>query len=257
MNDSTKKRSWVTLVVILAASAVLVFALFNIVNIGGGYVKSQNLYKELASYATVTTTDATEDSLTVSGKTSGRLTVDFASLQAINPDIVAWIYLPDTMINYPVTIGRDNDYYISHNADHNKNSSGAIFLDMNNQPDFTDQNTVIYGHNMKDGSMFATLHEYENEQFFASHPTIYLYTPDGKEHTYRIFAAYVTDAVSDTYMQTFASGEAFLQYVDSTKQKSAFPSDVAINENSKLLTLSTCVQGQDSKRYVVVAVKES
>ena len=116
--------------------------------------------------------------------------VDFAALAQKNSEIVGWIYIPDSKVDYPMVKGTDNSYYVSHTFEKKANGAGAIFLDWKNKGDFSDRNTVIYGHHMKNGSMFAALVEYKDPDYFNAHRTIYLYTPQGV-YTATVFSAYV------------------------------------------------------------------
>lgn len=246
-----KKKSVGSLIVIIISSIVLVVALFNILQITNEYKQGQNLYGSLQSYTTIP--QPTGDTLVLTDETAGAIQIDWNALHSVNPEIIAWVYIPGTQINYPVAQGKDNNYYLGYNVDGTQNSSGSIFMEMNNNPDFSDQNSVLYGHNMKDGSMFAGLHDYQDAVFFQSHPYIYIYTP-GSEKRYNIFSAYETDAVSDSYMLTFADERDFMTYVQGAQKKSSLQTAVQVDENDKLLTLSTCVRDRRSKRYVVAGV---
>lgn len=119
--------------------------------------------------------------------------VDFAALQEQNPDVYAWIRIPGTNVDYPILQSADdNGYYLTHTIDHEKKTEGAIYTEDYNSKDFEDPNTVIYGHNMKNGSMFRTLHNYEDRSFFDENREVWIYLPD-RILEYRIFAAYVYD----------------------------------------------------------------
>jgi sortase B len=248
----------VLVVVLIAAAAVFVLSLVNISDIMGGYASSQNAYRELRE--TYTTSGAAEVVGGGPGSAAGGVvdsfSVDFNALEKISPDVAAWIRLPGTNIDYPVAAAADDEYYVSHSFDGTENRSGAIFLDKDNRPDFSDGNTIIYGHNMKDGSMFAALHEYENEAFFLEHPDIFIYTPDGSVRRYVVFSAYVADAVESSYKLTFASEDEFLAYAERARARSAADTGVTISGNDRILTLSTCVSGRDDKRYVVMGVEQ-
>ena len=124
--------------------------------------------------------------------------VDFAALQAINPDIVAWLRIPG-VLEYPVVRGEDNSYYLNHTVQKTYNIAGSIFLDYRNERDFSDRKNIIYGHNMKDGSMFQGLHKYENEQYLETHNKVYLYLPDGQSLTYSVLRCEYVNADSDTF----------------------------------------------------------
>ena len=162
--------------------------------------------------------------------------------------------MPNTRIDYPLVIGEDNDYYISHNANKESDRAGAIFLDEQNSPDFSDQNTIIYGHRMNSGAMFADLHKYQDEAFFRENDIIYLYLPDGTVSKYRIFSAYVVNEVDETYTIGFASEDDYASYLEKMKERSGVETDIELSPQDRIITLSTCVKGQDTDRYVVQAV---
>ena len=126
------------------------------------------------------------------------VTVDFASLQAINPDIVAWLRIPG-VLEYPVVRGEDNSYYLNHTVQKTYNIAGSIFLDYRNERDFSDSKNIIYGHNMKDGSMFHVLRNYQDIDFFQEHTDMEVYLPDGRSLNYQITACEQVPADSEIY----------------------------------------------------------
>ena len=109
--------------------------------------------------------------------------VDFAALEGVNSDIVAWLYGADTGLNYPIVQAEDNDYYLYRLLDGTWNKNGTIFMDYVNRSDFSDQNTLVYGHHMKSGAMFGALVQYKKQEFYDAHPYLYLYTP---QQSYRL-----------------------------------------------------------------------
>ncbi len=186
-------------------------------------------------------------------------TVDFAALQEDTcADIYAWISIPDTRIDYPVLQHpSDDSYYLNYNLDGSKGYPGCIYTEMENNKDFSDFNTVIYGHNMKDGSMFHDLHNYEDEIFLPDHPYVYIYTPD-RVLRYRIFAAYSYDDRHLLYSFDYATLEGrsgYLSEIFNIRSMSAVLDDqVEVTSEDRLITLSTCVGNQSEKRYLVQAV---
>jgi len=243
------KGSIITVVVIAAAAVVMVIALVNILDIFGTYKRDADAYQELRAYAPIPSMD---DDLP-----DPRRFIDFDALLALNGDVVGWITINDTNIDYPIVQGANNEYYIFRGIDRVQNKAGAIFMDCYNEADFSDQNTIIYGHNMKDGSMFADLHRFETPSFFLDHPYVHIYTPDGEEAVYRIFATFATPEDADAYKLRFGGGEAFLSYIDDARSGASISDPVEINEDDRIITLSTCIQGQDTLRHVVQAVKVS
>lgn len=185
--------------------------------------------------------------------------IDFASLKATNPDIYAWIDIEDTNIHYPIVqSATDDTYYLEHTIEGVKGYPGSIYTEMANAKDFTDFNTLIYGHDMKDGTMFKHLHKFEDPEFFASHDTVTIYT-ETEIKTYRIFAAIVYDnrhILNNYDNDDIEDRKAFIQSLyDARSLKNQFREGMTIDENSRLITMSTCITGQPDKRYIVVAAE--
>lgn len=181
--------------------------------------------------------------------------IDFTGLQEENADIYAWITIPDTVIDYPVLQREDEwDYYLKHNVDGSEGYPGCIFSQYMNSKDFTDNVTVLYGHNMRSGEMFADLHEYEDEDFFEQHPYFYIYRPD-EILVYQVFAAY---KYSDDHIllsndtESEAGFEAYIQSIYDSE--GLFAEDIRPTTEDKVLDLSTCIRGESEKRWIVSAV---
>lgn len=184
--------------------------------------------------------------------------IDFAALKEENEDIYAWIYIPGTGIDYPVLQHpTDDSYYLEHNLDGSKGYPGCIYTETVNSRDFTDPNTVLYGHNMKDGSMFAALHNYEDSQVFEENPYIFIYTPE-KTFVYQIFAAYKYNAIHLIYNFDLSNREIFQNYLDQifeTREMGAnIRKDISVNAENHIVTLSTCISGEKNKRFLVQGV---
>lgn len=186
-------------------------------------------------------------------------TIDFEALQLRNPDVYAWIEVPGTNVDYPILQHEtDNSYYLTHTIDHEKTISASIYTENYNAKDFDDLHTVIYGHNMKNGTMFRTLHNFEEADFFNEHKDVIIYLP-GETRYYEIFAAYTfdnrhllfsydwTDATEHKdYLDEVLSGSGTRFHIDNTR---------TLTGDDKIITLSTCVNSGDStKRYLVQAV---
>jgi len=176
--------------------------------------------------------------------------IDFEALTQINGDVVGWLYAENTPINYPVVQGKNNEYYVDHLIDGTRNRSGTLFLDFENNDRFFDNNSIIYGHNMNNGSMFACLTQYRSQQYFEEHPHLYLLTP---RTNYRIdlFSGYTTAYDSEAYQKHFESSTEFNRYILRIYEKSDFINNVQIKEDDKIITLSTCTYQYDDARYVV------
>lgn len=182
--------------------------------------------------------------------------VNIAELQeTVNKDIYAWIYIPDTMIDYPVLQHpTNNNYYLDYNLDGSKGYPGCIYTENYNKKDFSDPVTVLYGHNMKNGSMFAGLHEFKDEEYFQEHPSVYIYREEDILE-YEIFAAYEYSNYHILLNHNFSSKDVFKNYLKKIfSYKGNFKKDVELTEESRILTLSTCVANQGSKRYLVQGV---
>lgn len=185
--------------------------------------------------------------------------IDFASLKGVNADIYAWIDIEDTNIHYPIVqSATDDTYYLEHTIEGVKGYPGSIYTEMINAKDFSDFNTLIYGHDMKDGSMFKHLHKFADAEFFNTHDTITIYT-EKEIKTYRVFAAVVYD--NRHIMYTYNNNDvearkAFIQSLYESKNfKNQYRDGIEVDENSNLITLSTCITGQPSKRFIVVAAE--
>ena len=177
--------------------------------------------------------------------------VDFDALAEINPHIVAWILLEGTPINYPVVQGADNYHYLMHLFDGTRNASGTIFVDSYNRPGFVDQNTVIYGHNMWDGSMFSALERYRSQEFFEENPWLFFLTPE-RNYVIKLFAGYETTVTGTSWRLGFADDTDLQEWLDMRRESSAFVSEVEVDPSHRFVTLSTCSGTSPSGRFVVI-----
>lgn len=176
--------------------------------------------------------------------------VDFDALQAINPQAVGWIRSDTGDINYPVVQGTDNDYYLTHLVDGTYNSNGSIFVDFRNAADISDRNTFIYGHNMRNGAMFASLSLYSAAGYLEMHPELVLITRE-ESFSLQVFAGCVVPGNSDLYQMTYRDDEEFASYVEKVKLLSDFSSDVQVGPQDRIVTLSTCSYDYDDARYLL------
>ena len=185
--------------------------------------------------------------------------IDFADLQEnVNPDIYAWIYIPDTQIDYPVLQHpTDNYYYLEYNLDGSKGYPGCIYTEDYNEKDFSDPNTVIYGHNMKNGTMFAGLHKFEDSEYFEEHPYVYVYTED-RLFAYEIFAAHESGNEHILYNNDFSDSYVFAKYLaeimTGRTMNGNIREDLSVTADDRIVTLSTCVANRPEKRYLVQGV---
>ena len=186
--------------------------------------------------------------------------IDFVALSQQNPDIYAWIYVPNTNVNYAILQRPgQNEFYLTHDEDGAESELGAVFTEDFNTTDFQDGVTLVYGHNIKDGLMFSTLHYFEDADFFADNDKFYIYAP-GHIYTYRIVSAFTTDdrhvLYRYGYFQTYDELREFEQEVLDPHSIQQNTRDVALDDSSKLVVLSTCNSGalEDTARYLVCGV---
>ena len=231
------------------------FSAYKIVSTINGYKQAEKSYADLSQQFTNTTVSPTPvPSADVGDGIDPEVSpieVDIAALHAQYPDVVGWIYSPNTKINYPIAYTDNNFWYLDHLYDESYNANGTIFIDTKCASDFSDKNTLVYGHNMNDGSMFASLRDYRDESYYPDHPCLYIST---ENYHYRLdlIAGFVTEPTSFAYANTFDEDEQFLHYIETIKSMSTFKSDVKVTAEDKVVTLSTCTYEIDDGRYVVV-----
>jgi len=177
--------------------------------------------------------------------------VNFAALYEINSDVVGWLILEGTPIHYPVVHGSDNVHYLHHLFDGRRSNVGTLFVDTYNLPGFVDRNTIIYGHHMQDGSMFAALENYNSQAFFDANPWIFLLTPEGN-YVIQLFAGYLTDVYASSWRRDFADDSDFETWIRERRDRSDFVSTVEVGPTDRVVTLSTCSTVFFNARYVVV-----
>ena len=181
------------------------------------------------------------------------IAIDFGRLTALSPDAVGWIYCPDTQINYPVVQAQDNTFYLTQTFDGWENKSGAIFMDANSDPYLLDDNTIIYGHNMKDTSMFYTVTLYQDQSFYDQHPVLYYLTPEGN-YRIELFAGMIVESESIAFVPRYPNQAEKQNYIDVLYRKSSFKSNVKADWQDHLVTLSTCNYTRENSRYIVCGV---
>lgn len=178
------------------------------------------------------------------------IAVDFDALLAQNGDIVGWLYCAGTNINYPLVQGEDNDYYLHHAYDGTKSRAGAIFVDAENRPDFADSNTILYGHHMKNGSMFAHLADFADQEFFDAHSVMWLLTPE-QIYKVELLGGYLTNADSDSYMIFSGACAEFDGYLAGVRAASDVQAKVQAPRDGRCIMLSTCEYDFEDARYVL------
>ena len=201
-------------------------------------------------------TEETQESTTE--EPSVGIHINFAELQAINPDVYAWIEIPDTNINYPMLQHPEDDaYYLTHTMYGEEHRYGSIYTERINSKDFSDPNTLIYGHNTSNRSMFQNIRYFTDQKYFDEHPYIYIYTPERKL-TYQIVSCYVYDDRHIMYAFDFSDPEVYAEYLDYIQN----PRDMAakvregitLTTEDRIITLSTCVGTGETNRRLLHGV---
>ena len=241
-----KRKKLILNVLLFVCAAVIVYCGVRIYGIYSEYGKGDKLNESLGHYAQV------NEEIGSNGDAVQNIAVDFDELLAINKDVVGWIYLQDSPIDYAVVQGEDNSYYLDHAVTGETQSYGAIFVDAYNSPGFVDDNTIIYGHRMNNGAMFAELLKYEKQSFYDGHKTMILATPEGN-YTLEVFSARKIAAEEENYPLTFGDADSFMAFINEVKTQSLVQTDVEVTAEDRLVMLSTCIKGDDSRRFVVHA----
>lgn len=174
------------------------------------------------------------------------ITVNFEKMVADYPDVVGYIYCANTNLKNPIQHGKGNDYYLTHDSKGNTNNNGSIFVEQLNSGSFSDNNTIIYGHNMKTGMMFANLRNYHTDKsYYAAHPYMYIYTPS-QNYRLDLFAGFVCEHDDEIYNTSLTQ-----EQLEAMAAKSDFTSKIG-TPTGKTVTLSTCSYEFDNARYVVI-----
>ena len=272
-NSAPKKRRTrgvFSTILLIIALGVFVFSGYQLATMLLPYFTGGREYNQIRAQAI---TILTEDELAQAGEEGAEtgavsdetslpprwippLRVDFEALREINPRTVAWIhFVQPEIINYPVVLSEDNEEYLHRTFTGEWNPVGAIFMDMNNNPNFEDRNTIIYGHNMQDRSMFARLMEFEDGEFFDENPYFYIFTPDGMVRTYQIFSAKVVYQSAPQYQIEFFSDEEWLEYLEVCVLESIHQREgIEFSADDLIVSLSTCTNIRLVDRFLVQGV---
>ena len=247
-NEDKKKKN-AKLIIIFLIVFVLIFC--------GVYFRIQ-IYN---NHINETPTDTTVPTTVSEVQQKVENPIDFASLQAANSEIYAYIKIEDTNVDYPIVqSATDDEFYLRHTAeDKSWSASGAVYTESVNTKTFNDRVTVIYGHNGYGDTFFTTLHRFEKEDFFNNHPYFYIYTPE-KKLTYQVISAFKYDDRHIMNSFNFADTVQFLEFEQYLSNPSSALKNVRtqldkeLDEDSKIVVLSTCITNQKSSRYLVCGV---
>lgn len=222
------------LILLIVSLAVGSYSLYVIVEQVRDYMKSDETYKNIEEVYNDTRS--------------------FESLQALNEDFVGWITIDGTKVNYPIVQTNNNDYYLTHNFLKEPDFAGSIFMDFRIEDVAAAKNLILYGHNMKNQSMFGSLKRYLDEEYFEKHKVIRTYYKD-RTYTWEIVSAYSTAQLQ--WMEAeFHDENVFASFLEMIQERSFFSSNVELHENHRILTLATCTK-DDDKRFVVHAILTS
>ncbi len=242
-------KNIIRIIILIIALGLMGFSGYKLLEIYREYKAGESFYEDYVEKF-VNTSHAKEVGKVEEEDTG--LTIDFDALLAENPDIVGWIYSEGTVINYPIVQADDNDYYLRRMLDGNHNTAGSIFMDFRNSPDFSDLNTIIYGHNMKNQTMFGTLKEYRDQDYYEKHPEIYIYTPH-KKYSIKLIAGYRIDMYYDIDILP-QDWEELKSLYDEVVGLSTFQADIPLKEGDRLVTLATCREGDNTQRYLLIGI---
>lgn len=220
------------ILLICALLFVLSAALVNIFQITTDYNKSEEEYDNIRTVATVTKKEQEEGQPLYTYKE-----IDWDELKEINEDIIGWIYIPDTPVDYPILQGESNDTYLRTTYTGKRASAGSIFMECQNTPDFSDKNTILYGHNMRNGSMFNCLSKFSNKEFFDAHPIVQIYTPMWSK-TYKIYSVHTDVNTGDSYKISFIN-VMYDEWVKDMARRTLVKGQEA-SEFKDTVTLSVC-----------------
>lgn len=263
MTKKKKNGGFFWIVLFFLALGVFCFSAYQLFTIFKGYKEGVDEYRSIAHETVVKTAEPlvpkeqkkTEEGilLTPDEPDYQPPEVDFEKLQEMNPDVIGWLEVEALdKISYPIVQGADNDYYLHRTFKKTDNYAGSIFVDYTNASDFSDCNTIIYGHNMKNGSMFGNLDELYEKKKYKDSKYIWICTPEGK-YRYEIFSMQYAHVNSDTYTRYSAHDEAFGKYLLNMAGKSKVDMRAqSLNQEDRIITLSTCTSN-DQVRFVVQA----
>ena len=228
--NNRKKNNAVSRVITILLLVVFVFSAYKLITIFRAYKADSDKYSKVKKLA--------------------EKEIDWDELQKINPDIVGWIRLPDSNIDYPIVQGQDNDKYLHTLFDGSWGQAGCIFADANTADPFRQFNTVVYGHHMKDGTMFNNLKKFKDPEYAKSHPVFDLYTPD---RNYKLEVVAFLNCPSDSEIyETNIDQQKTKSFIDFVRKTAEYTTAVTMSENDRYVVLSTCAYEYEGARYVVI-----
>lgn len=251
-----KARSshFIFIILLFLIAIMLIYGIYGLYTSLTPYVVEANYMNNIRAKAVTTKNEPNVESNAVTNesvKDDFSVYVDFDCLKKLNSDCIGYIVVPGTKLSYPILKSSDNSDYLNLSLEKKKNKSGSVFMDYRCNSDFTSPNTIIYGHNMKDGSMFRTLNNYNDQSYYKEHPNVYIInSADGKTHKYNILSVFPTSPTSElAYALDYSNEFEYLKFLDSIKSSSLYDTEVTYNNMKPIITLSTC-RGSN-KRFVM------
>ncbi|MGL5254551.1 MAG: class B sortase [Brevinema sp.] len=240
----SKKDKVITGIIVIGIAGVLFFCGFKIYQIYWEYKDGSDVYEEIEEYINIP-----EDPEETVGEAEDEDSeyIDFSKLQEMYPDIVGWIQIPELGISYPILQGKNNSFYLNHLPTGEAGRCGSIFLDCNNDPNFGDTNSIVYGHHMKDGTMFAALKHYKE---LSQTTYLYVYTPYDVLQ-YQVISAYQGSTANRAYTYYFPEEKDVLEFHKFVLGKTEIRTVVESSLEDKFITLSTCDNQSNSGRFII------
>ena len=245
-------------VLLIVLAGVLVFSGYQVFSVLKEYQQADTHYEtvqqefvEVVTTTTTTVTNTEQQKEEAEDKSLAPIRVDFPGLLSRNEDVVGWLYCPDTVVNYPVVQADDNDAYLHADLSGGYLRSGTLFVECENDPQpMVQNNYIVYGHSMKNGSMFGVLLKYKKQSFYDEHPVWYYLTPD-QDYRIELIAGTVVKTHRDIFTPIL-NDVAMAKELSVLKELSTFKSEVSYGDEDAFITLSTCSYEFDNARYVVV-----
>lgn len=229
-------------ILLIVCICLFLYSLFKIGEWGYSNVKSEGTYDDII------------DDVVTQGETDDQDSIDFNKLKEINPDVVGWIRVSTTNIDYPILKASDNSFYLNKDINKQSNTCGSLFMDYQNASDFSDNNTVIFGHNLALGNMFSGLYDIaRNKNGTDIDVTIITETKSTK---YKVFSSYIENPNGESIVPGLNQKEEYQNFIDRAIQRSSINYNVEATTENKMVTLSTC-DNSGRKRTIVHAIKTS
>jgi len=255
-------KKWIYRIGWLACVAVFLFSAIQLVDIAREYREAEDFYADTAGAFTEQNVSQETDPAPEAEREEPPITVDFTDILKINEDVLGWIYMEDTVVNYPVLQGENNFYYLDKTYWKKYLASGSIYLDSANDRLMTDSHSIIYGHNMKNHTMFGDLSDFRKAEYLQAHPYVDIFLVDGTWLRYEIFSVYKADVNGGTFSVPLNSAAGMEKLLALSGEKNLHGGSDSKADLPKpdpasdsVLTLSTCTEDSaDQYRFVVQAV---